>query len=144
VLEQCGGWYFDVDTFALRPISEIEGFDEIGNRLFVPLHRGTAQLTNPILGASLSCEIWPVVHQFIANTTLPQYYLDFSNRLMTYLRRSHPALLQLGNPDDFSVEGEYNLRVYRRLVLGRNVQTKACMIHGFVGLRTACKPQAEE
>jgi len=141
VLERHGGWYFDTDTYALRPVADIERANYIGNCLFVPASRGTAELSNPILAAPQTCRIWSAVHEFIANADLPSKdFLFFGTRLLAYLRLRHPSLIKLGRPGDFSVKGEGHLDTYNRLMAGEAVPTNAYAIHGFVGYGTDISP----
>ena len=141
ILERHGGWYFDTDTFALRPVADIELAYDIGDRLFAPACGGVADIDVPIIATSKTCVIWPFVHEFIASAELPQKdFWHFANTMMTRINREHPGVIELGKPDDFHIRGEPNIHTYLRLLAGETVRTKAFCIHGFVGVGTSNKP----
>ena len=141
VLERHGGWYFDTDTFALRPVADIERAYDIADRLFIPKHYGDPSLETPILAVSLECRIWRRVHEFIAGAELPQKdFCYFANIMMTYIGVKYPDMIELGRPEGFYIEDEPNIHTYLRLLEGEKIETDAYAIHGFVGFGTGQKP----
>ena len=140
ILERHGGWYFDTDTFALRPLDEIERAYDIGDRLFAPSPCDVG-LDTPIMAASKECTVWPFVHEFIAKAELPQKdFWYFANTMMAQINRDHPHLINIANHEDFVLEGEHNIFTYNRLMAGEEVDTKAYVIHGYIGYGTGQPP----
>jgi len=141
IMEKYGGWYFDTDIFALRPLAEIELAYDIGDWLFAPSSSGEDDVDIPIMAASKTCEIWPYVHDFIAKAELPQEnFWYFANTMMTQINREHPAMIDIGNHDDFHMKGEPNIHAYLKLMNGETVDTKAYVLHGYIGCGTGEKP----
>ena len=136
LLEKYGGWYFDLDTYALRPVIEIEEAYDIGDRVFLPTYAGYIEVSNPILGAAKDCAAWPTIHQMVEDSAPAANHLEYANGLWTDLREKHPELLCLGDPGDFGMDGQLLHESYAHLMDGHKTKTSAFAIHGHAGLGT--------
>ena len=100
-LESFGGWYFDADTIALRPVADIEARYDIGDCIFTPAFSGGNGLTIACLGANRLARAWSLIHEYIGRIDSFAGATVFANDLMGWLRENHPSTLCLGRAEEF-------------------------------------------
>ena len=102
VLEQQGGWYFDLDFWPFRPLVDIEhAYDLGGPALFVTRQHGNKNpklvYNNAVLAASPECAVWPRIHEYIYTHTPPKAQFEFGPGMLTELVETHPNQFEVGD-----------------------------------------------
>jgi len=101
-LQRWGGWYFDLDFWPFRPVSDIErAYMLDGTRLFVTEQHGQKnpdlKIANGVLAAAADCAIWERIHAEIAQAKPPFTRCQFGPELMTRLVDRHSNAFIVGN-----------------------------------------------
>ena len=145
VLEMFGGWYFDWDVYALRPIAETKTNALLGAKLLlwqIP-HCG-GFLGSSICAAAKDSVAWPVVHEVMASIARgespdPRYFERF---MCDTFRFKRPELYTIGDVSEFTIQNDYwpkDKEFYGRLLAGETMNTNACaFLHGWA--ETSVRP----
>jgi len=123
VLERYGGWYFDVDTVPLRPVSDIVNAYQLdGSKMFVgaqyPPHN-KLWIANGAIGVSADWPGWPVLKRMLMATKTGGR-VAFGPGLFTRFAREHRSSVEVADPPWFyGVRPEWSGKLYRAMRRGQ-------------------------
>jgi len=119
VLERFGGWYFDVDTVPLRPVSDIvHAYRLDGRRMIVgeqyeKKHR--LWINNGAIGVSRDWPGWAAFRRMLLATE-PSDRVAFGPALLTRFVREHRSLVEVVDPPWFyGVRPEWSGKLFRQV-----------------------------
>lgn len=121
-LDVWGGWYFDWDVYAVRPIEETATHAMLGERLLTWQYPSQPGTGTSICAAAKDSTAWPHIRQFmqeVGDIWRPIFYgLEYP--LCLHMRKRHGETITTGDPAEFTVRN--NLRmdrdVYRDIMAG--------------------------
>jgi hypothetical protein len=140
-LNTFGGWYFDWDVYAIRPIDETKTAAMIGDKLLLwspPQTNGL--LASSICAATKDCKAWPFIHKVIAEIVQDKAVArkGFEYFICAAMRLYHRDAVTFGKPEEFTVTGLYepDKAVYRHLTNGEAVGSlnECAFLHGWAEL----------
>ena len=104
ILEQQGGWYFDVDFWPLRPLRDAATAWQLdGTRLFCAVQTDPSKdwwLNGAMLAIAPKWHGWDTVKQLVADTTHSKWG-DLGPRLVTRLGKEYPSLVEIAGKSWF-------------------------------------------
>ena len=123
ILEREGGWYFDTDTWPLRPVCDIEhAYRPDGRRMIVGeqyerKHR--LWINNGAIGVSTDWPGWPAFKRMLMATE-PKDRVAFGPALLTRFVREHRDLVDIvARPWFYGIRPEWSGKLYRQVRRGR-------------------------
>ena len=122
-LEQSGGWYFDVDYWPFRPVTDIKNAHLLnGARIFVTDSGRPSKLTNAVIGAPANWDGWNTVSDIIfrnaKSKSRNKYGPDMVNRI-------HKDKVTVGGAVWFNgVDVPIAPTVYKKCIAGQNDDVK--------------------
>ena len=118
-LETCGGWYFDIDYWPLRPIANIESaFMLDGGKMFVTDSGRKSNLTNGIIGVSPDWGLWDEILP-IMNDQKPTERNAFGPKIINTLAEKFPDGIHTGTAPFFNgLEVNIAPQIYRKCING--------------------------
>ncbi|MHB8108276.1 MAG: glycosyltransferase, partial [Candidatus Cryosericum sp.] len=137
-LETFGGWYFDWDVWAIRPIDQTQSAALIGDKLLLWRYpQAGGMCGSSICAAAKESKAWPIIHDLMAviaagDAPDPDYFEQF---ICNAMRKQHPREMTTGVDAEFTVTGKYlaDKVVYRHLLAGEpTVDLGQCaFLHGW-------------
>ena len=123
VLEEFGGWYFDVDFWPFRPLAEAESAWRLdGSRLFLA-EQSTPDKRDWLNGACLAVgpgwSGWPLLREMVLGTSHAGWG-TFGPRMVTRFARAHAPLVEIaGRAWWYGPGTQWAGKLYRCAVAGR-------------------------
>jgi len=123
VLEREGGWYFDADTWPLRPVADIEhayrpdGRQMIIGEQYDSKHR--LWINNGAIGVAAGWPGWPAFRRMLLATE-PRDRVALGPGLLTRFCRQHRDLVEIvARPWFYGVGPDWTGKLYRQVRRGR-------------------------
>jgi hypothetical protein len=132
ILEREGGWYFDVDYWPLRPVSDIESaFQLDGSELFCGW-MNNPRINNGVLACGPGLPLWRTLSGWIRAggvTGACGGRTKYGPRLITQLRERHPNwVCDAAWPWLHGIKDTEAGKVYRRLLRGASARVKRSIV----------------
>jgi len=123
VLEREGGWYFDADTWPLRPLVDIEhAYRPDGSRMLIGAQYPATHrlwIANGAIGVAADWPGWPAFREMLLATT-ETGRVAYGPALVTRFCRQHAGLVDvIAKPWFYGVGPEWAGKLYRCAIHGR-------------------------